>query len=84
MDWNRIDAIIANWGTHSKAEWRRLFDKWDEHHWHDRDRPNEKTNVLLVDASLVTTDGRPDMGALCEFLESHVQATVSDVRVMSV
>ncbi|WP_214825891.1 hypothetical protein [Exiguobacterium algae] len=83
MDWNRIDAIITKWGTPERDEWRRLFDKWDGHHWHDRDRPNEKTNVLLVDASLVTTDGRPDMGALYEFLESQVQASVSDLYLVS-
>lgn len=83
MDWTRIEPIITKWGTPSKEEWRRLFDKWDEHKWHDHRGPSEKTNVLLVDASLVTTDGRPDMEALHDFLVSHVQATVSDLYLVS-
>ena len=83
MDWKRIEPIITRWTTHSKEEWRRLFDKWDGHTWHDHEQPSEKTNVLLVDASLVTTDGGPDMGALHDFLKRHVEASVSDLHLVS-
>ncbi|WP_214816635.1 hypothetical protein [Exiguobacterium sp. s59] len=83
MNWQRIEPIIMKWTTHSQEEWQRLFDKWESHTWHDHEAPSEKTNVLLVDASLVTTEGKPDMGALHDVLAKHVAGTISDLHLVS-
>lgn len=82
MDWKQIEPILHKWGG-DKTEWHRLFEKWESHAWHDHELPNEKTNVLLVDASLVTTDGKPDMGALHDVLVKHVAGTISDLHLVS-
>ncbi len=54
----------------SPTAWQQLLDKWNAHTWHDADPIDETTNVLLVDASLVTVDGKPDLDALHQFLNS--------------
>lgn len=82
MDWQQIEPVLNNWGS-DKAEWHRLFDKWESHAWHDHEDPSEKTNVLLVDASFVTTEGKPDMGALHDVLAKHVAGTISDLHLVS-
>ncbi|WP_214759736.1 hypothetical protein [Exiguobacterium sp. s129] len=82
MDWQQIEPILNKWGGDEQA-WHRLFDKWESHPWHDHEAPSEKTNVLLVDASLVTTDGKPDMGALHDVLAKHVAGTISDLHLVS-
>lgn len=82
MDWERIEPILHKWNEDEGA-WRRLFEKWESHAWHDHAAPSEKTNVLLVDASLVTTDGKPDMGALHDVLAKQLAGTISDLHLVS-
>jgi sucrose phosphorylase len=82
MDWQQIEPILQQWGGDEQA-WHRLFDKWESHAWHDHEAPSEKTNVLLVDASFVTTEGKPDMGALHDVLTKHVAGTISDLHLVS-
>lgn len=82
MDWQQIEPILNKWGSDKQA-WQRLFDKWESHTWHDHEAPSEKTNVLLVDASFVTTEGKPDMGALHDVLAKNVAGTISDLHLVS-
>lgn len=84
MIWETLAPLVGKLvDDHTEAEWRRLFEKWDGHLWHDATPPNEKTSVLMIDANAVTTDGTPDLDALRELLKEHVQATVSDLYLVS-
>lgn len=84
MIWETLAPLVGKLvDDHTEAEWRRLFEKWDGYTWHDAAPPNEKTSVLMIDANAVTTDGTPDLDALHELLKEHVQATVSDLYLVS-
>ena len=67
----------------SPTAWQQLLDKWNAHTWHDADPIDETTNVLLVDASLVTVDGKPDLDALHQFLKQHVKPSIRDLDLVS-
>lgn len=84
MMWETIAPIIKQLqDDHTTEDWNHLFDKWDGHTWHDGETPSEKTSVLMVDANVVTTEGTPDLDALHDLLKDHVQASVSDLYLVS-
>lgn len=84
MIWKTVAPIIDQLeDDHTPDEWRSLFTKWDDHHWHDGDVVSEKTSVLMIDANAVTTEGTPDLDALHDLLKEHVQASVSDLYLVS-
>ncbi|QUE87184.1 hypothetical protein [Exiguobacterium alkaliphilum] len=84
MIWERVAPLVGELvDDHTENEWRRLFEKWDGHPWHDAVPSDEKTSVLMIDANAVTTDGTPDLDALHELLKEHVQATISDLYLVS-
>ena len=83
MKWETIEEVLHELGETSQEKWERLFEKWSDHRWHDHERPSEKTNVLLVDAGFILTDGRANLEALHQWLADHVQTTVSDLYLVS-
>ncbi|MCV9900228.1 hypothetical protein OKS35_08810 [Exiguobacterium sp. N5] len=83
MKWETIEEVLHEIGETSQEKWERLFEKWSDHRWHDHERPSEKTNVLLVDAGFILTDGRANLEALHQWLADHVQTTVSDLYLVS-
>lgn len=84
MIWEHVKPIVDELvDNHSVAEWKQLFMKWDAQTWHDGEVPTERTNVLMIDANAVTTDGTPDLDALHELLKDHVQASISDLYLVS-
>lgn len=84
MLWETVEPIINRLeDDHTAEDWQELFGKWDGHHWHDGEKVSEKTSVLMIDANAVTTDGRPDLDALHELLKEHVQASISDLYLVS-
>ncbi|WP_396128582.1 hypothetical protein [Exiguobacterium mexicanum] len=84
MNIETIEPIINRLeDDHTVGEWRELFAKWDNHAWHDGEGVTEKTSVLLMDANAVTNDGSPDLDALHELLKDHVQASISDLYLVS-
>lgn len=83
MKWEAIEQVIREIGDTSQRDWDRLFEKWSNHNWHDHERPSEKTNVLLMDAGFILTDGRANLEALHQLLADHVQTTVSDLYLVS-
>lgn len=84
MLWETVEPIINRLeDDHTPKDWQELFMKWDGHHWHDGERVSEKTSVLMIDANAVTTNGSPDLGALHELLKEHVQASISDLYLVS-
>ncbi|MDA5560820.1 hypothetical protein PJK55_08775 [Exiguobacterium sp. MMG028] len=83
MKWETIEEVLPKLEGTSQEKWERLFEKWSNHRWHDHERPSEKTNVLLVDAGFILTDGRADLEALHQWLADRVQTTVSDLYLVS-
>lgn len=84
MLWETVEPIINGLeDDHTAEDWQELFTKWDGHHWHDGESVSEKTSVLMIDANAVTTDGSPDLDALHDLLKEHVQASVSDLYLVS-
>ena len=83
MKWEAIEEVLHELGETSQEKWEQLFEKWSDHRWHDHDRPSEKTNVLLMDAGFILTDGRANLEALHQWLADHVQTTVSDLYLVS-
>ena len=84
MIWDHVRPIVQELvDDHSDEEWQRLFNKWDEQTWHDVERPTEQTSVLMVDAHAVTTEGEPNLDALHDLLKEHVQASISDLYLVS-
>ncbi|WP_214742005.1 MULTISPECIES: hypothetical protein [unclassified Exiguobacterium] len=83
MKWEAIEEVIHEFGDTSQQKWERLIEKWSNHNWHDHERPSEKTNVLLMDAGFILTDGRANLEALHQLLSDHVQTTVSDLYLVS-
>ena len=84
MIWEHVKPIVDELvDDHSTTEWEQVFMKWDAQTWHDGDAPTEQTNVLMIDANAVTTKGTPDLDALHELLKDHVQASISDLYLVS-
>ncbi|TCI60819.1 hypothetical protein [Exiguobacterium sp. SH3S1] len=84
MIWDKLEPIINRLeDDHTTDDWRRLFDKWAGHTWHDHEAPSELTNVLIVDANAVTTDGTQDLDALHTLLKDHVRSSISDLYLVS-
>lgn len=84
MLWETVGPIINRLeDDHTSEDWQELFTKWDGHHWHDGEGVSEKTSVLMMDANAVTTDGGPDLDALHDLLKEHVQASISDLYLVS-
>lgn len=84
MLWETVEPIINRLeDDHTSEDWQELFLKWDGHHWHDGESVSEKTSVLMIDANAVTTDGSPDLDALHDLLKEHVQASISDLYLVS-
>ncbi|WP_215144767.1 hypothetical protein [Exiguobacterium qingdaonense] len=83
MKWEVIEEVVQELGDTSRQKWERLFEKWSNHHWHDHERPSEKTSVLLMDAGFILTDGRANLEALHQLLADRVQKTVSDLYLVS-
>ena len=84
MLWETVEPIINRLeDDHTTKHWQALLTKWDDHHWHDGERLSEKTSVLMIDANAVTTDGGPDLDALHHLLKEHVQASISDLYLVS-
>ncbi|WP_214882298.1 MULTISPECIES: hypothetical protein [unclassified Exiguobacterium] len=83
MKWEAIEEVLHELGDTARQDWNRLFEKWSNHHWHDHGHPSEKTNILLVDAGFILTDGRANLEALHQLLADHVRTTVSDLYLVS-
>ncbi|TCI21709.1 hypothetical protein [Exiguobacterium sp. SL-9] len=84
MLWETVEPIINQLeDDHTIEEWQELFMKWDNHHWHDGEELSEKTGVLMIDSNAVTTAGSPDLDALHDLLKQHVQASISDLYLVS-
>lgn len=84
MIWDKLEPIVQRLeDNHSVEEWRRTLAKWENHIWHNHDAVDEKTSVLMVDANAVTIDRKPDLDALHNLLADHVQASISDLYLVS-
>lgn len=84
MIWETIEPIVQKIeDDHTFEEWRHLLEKWEGYTWHNHELPSEKTNVLMIDANAVTTNGRPDLNSLHDLLKDHVQASISDLYLVS-
>lgn len=84
MIWDKLEPIVQRLeDDHPVEEWRRTLEKWEGHIWHDHEMPTERTNVLMIDANAVTVDRKPDLDALHELLKKHVQASISDLYLVS-
>ena len=84
MIWNDVQPIVATLvDDHDETEWRQMFQKWEGQAWHDGELATERTSILMVDADAVTTDREPDLDALHDLLKDHVQASISDLYLIS-
>lgn len=84
MIWDKLEPIVQRIeDDHTIEEWRHMLEKWEGHIWHNHDAIDEKTNVLMIDANAVTVNRKPDLDALHELLIDHVQASISDLYLVS-